>query len=278
MPSTADLQRKNFIGRLKAALRLPITFGVPDIAATESRYSCPVCGQKVERFLPLDAFYTENRKRYGNPYPLEDAETLNLLQYLCPKCGCSDRDRLYAIYLTKEFANDQAGKTIDLLDIAPSAPLQRFLRKFPQIRYRSADKYMQGVDLVLDIMDMGEISGGAFDFFICSHVLEHVADDRKALAELFRILRPGGSGILMVPLILSVSQIDEDPAVTDEGERWRRFGQYDHVRLYSKQGFLDRVAAAGFMVNQYGVGFFGAEVFDQHGISSQSILYIVGKE
>jgi ubiquinone/menaquinone biosynthesis C-methylase UbiE len=108
-------------------------------------------------------------------------------------------------------------------------------------------------------------------------VLEHVEDDRKALAELFRILKPEGWGIIMVPINLAVSEIDEDPAVTDEAERWRRFGQFDHVRRYSKQGFLHRVQSAGFAVDQLGVDFFSKEVFHRSGISSTSVLYIVNK-
>jgi ubiquinone/menaquinone biosynthesis C-methylase UbiE len=116
-----------------------------------------------------------------------------------------------------------------------------------------------------------------FDFLICSHVLEHVEDDRKALHELHRILKPGGQGILMVPVILSIEEVDEDPAIVDEGERWKRFGQFDHVRLYSKNGFVERVREGGFLVKQYGKEFFGEELFARTGISSQSILYVVTK-
>jgi hypothetical protein len=81
----------------------------------------------------------------------------------------------------------------------------------------------------------------------------------------------------MVPIILSVTQIDEDPDLKDEGERWRRFGQFDHVRLYSKSGFLDRVRDAGFEVRELGKEFFGEELLKRTGITSQSVLYVVEK-
>jgi hypothetical protein len=81
----------------------------------------------------------------------------------------------------------------------------------------------------------------------------------------------------MVPIVLCVREIDEDPTVVDEGERWRRFGQFDHVRLYSKQGFIERVKAAGFLMHQLGQEFFGAKEFTRNGISAQSILYVVEK-
>ena len=106
---------------------------------------------------------------------------------------------------------------------------------------------------------------------------EHVADDKKAMSELFRILKPGGFGILMVPIVLKIEQIDDDPTITDAETRWRRFGQYDHVRLYSKKGFVERVQEAGFIVKQYGVEYFGESVFVECGISVKSVLYVVQK-
>ena len=80
---------------------------------------------------------------------------------------------------------------------------------------------------------------------ICSHVLEHLPDERAAFTELFRVLRPGGWAIIQVPLVLD--RTVEDPTVTDREERLRRFGHADHVRIYGPE-FLDRFAAPGFAV------------------------------
>jgi ubiquinone/menaquinone biosynthesis C-methylase UbiE len=104
-----------------------------------------------------------------------------------------------------------------------------------------------------------------------------VTDDRKALRELFRVVRPGGSGIVMVPVALDIQQVDEDTTLSDEGERWRRFGQHDHVRLYSKPGLMERIREAGFEVAELGVSHFGAENFDKLALLPGSILYIVSK-
>ena len=82
---------------------------------------------------------------------------------------------------------------------------------------------------------------------------------------------------MMVPIILSITEIDEDPSVTDESERWRRFGQYDHVRLYSRQGFLERVLGAGFQINEYRRTSFSDGTFARHGITDKSVLYVVEK-
>jgi SAM-dependent methyltransferase len=146
-----------------------------------------------------------------------------------------------------------------------------------EFSYRTADLFMDAADDRVDITDMKVYPDASVDFFICSHVLEHVADDRKALGELRRILKPGGRGILVVPIVLTIDEIDEDPSVTDPAERWRRFGQGDHVRLYSKSGFLARVREAGFDVHQLGREHFGGETFERHGITEQSVLYVVEK-
>jgi SAM-dependent methyltransferase len=245
-----------------------------------AKHYCPVCESRVVEFLPLPEFFRENQQKYGYPFKTTDAETCNGEAYLCPTCGASDRDRLYALYLRGYFAKLESLSPVHIVDFAPFPPLSAFIRRLikssgKDIRYRTADLFAENVDDRVDISDLRSYEDGQFNFFICSHVLEHVPDDRKAMRELYRILKPGGKGILMVPIVLGLEQIDEDPDVKDEGERWRRFGQDDHVRLYSKSGFLERVRAASFNVCELGKEFFGEELFNRTGITSQSVLYIV---
>jgi len=79
---------------------------------------------------------------------------------------------------------------------------------------------------------------------MCNHVLEHVPDDRKAMRELRRVLRPNGWAILLVPDVHAEATV-EDPTITDPAERLRLFGQADHVRRYGRD-YLQRLADAGF--------------------------------
>jgi SAM-dependent methyltransferase len=246
------------------------------------RQYCPVCRSRVRAFQPLPEFYRDNLAKHGWPFADQETETCNQPGYLCPSCQATDRDRLCALYLQDYLQGVHADLATRMVDFAPSAPLSDFIRRQiarsgRNISYRTADAFAEGVDDKVDITELRSYQDGEFDFFICSHVLEHVPDDRKAIRELHRILRPGGKGILMVPIVLCVREIDEDPTVVDEGERWRRFGQFDHVRLYSKQGFIERVRAAGFLMHQLGQEFFGAKEFTRAGISAQSILYVVEK-
>jgi len=145
------------------------------------------------------------------------------------------------------------------------------------LNYRSADLFAEEVDDTVNLMDMHAYREGQFEVFLCSHVLEHVVDDRKALREIFRVLEPGGVAVLLVPILLGLETIDEDPTVTDPSERWRRFGQDDHVRLYSKAGFMERVREAGFQLSNLGVKHFGRKAFLRHGITTQSVLYVAVK-
>ncbi|OGW39039.1 MAG: hypothetical protein A2Y97_02315 [Nitrospirae bacterium RBG_13_39_12] len=247
-----------------------------------AKYHCPVCNTSIKHFNPLPEFYSDNLKKYGYRYRLEQAETLNYLEYSCPLCGASDRDRLYALYIKSYLANEKKDREIKIIEFAPSAPLSHFIRKLIALTgenasYRTADMNMDSVDDKVDITDMSLYDDNMFDFFICSHILEHVSDDRKALHELYRILKPWGMGILMAPIVLGLTEIDEDPSIKEESEGWRRFGQYDHVRIYSKDGFMKRAKEVGFSIHQYGKEHFGEKIFTQSGISKQSILYVVEK-
>jgi ubiquinone/menaquinone biosynthesis C-methylase UbiE len=88
-----------------------------------------------------------------------------------------------------------------------------------------------------------QMADHTFDAIYCSHVLEHVPDDRRAMREFCRVLKPGGWAILLVPI--TAQKTFEDPTVVDPAERLRLFGQEDHVRRYGPD-YIDRLTAAGF--------------------------------
>lgn len=94
----------------------------------------------------------------------------------------------------------------------------------------------------MDITQL-ELPSGSKTLVWCSHVLEHVSEDRKALAEIFRVLVPGGLLVLQVPIRGKVTY--EDPSVNTESERMKRFLQEDHVRLYGLD-LKKRVEECGF--------------------------------
>jgi predicted SAM-dependent methyltransferase len=244
----------------------------------ETPYYCPVCAQKNVHFNQMSFSFFRKWDKYELIHSVFLTETMNMEFYTCSNCGAGDRDRLYALYFNK--VNEQRGNSTEILkilDIAPAKQLTQFLRTLKGYQVRTADLFMEGVDDKVDITHMDAYTDGSFDVFICSHVLEHIDNDIKAMAELYRVLKTGGWGIAMVPINLGLQEVYENVAVQTEADRWKHFGQDDHVRMYSKQGFVNRLASVGFTVQQLGIGFFGEETFVKNGIHPRSVLYIVNK-
>lgn len=233
---------------------------------------CPCCGHVV-MYKPLSDYYNEMQKRYH--LRTVRSETLNREEYSCPDCGASDRDRLIISFLKKEGLKGAAEGT-RVLQIAPTAIISGWITLHcPHIKYETTDLYMENVSYQSDIMNMEMISDETYDVIICSHVLEHVQDDRKALREMRRILKPEGKIIFLVPIDLDAAGIDEEWGLPEE-ENWRRFGQGDHCRMYDKKGLLQRLEEQ-FYVHCLGRDYFGDEVFHQSALSDTSILYILVK-
>ena len=111
--------------------------------------------------------------------------------------------------------------------------------------YLTADLFDPRVMVKMDITNI-QYPDETFDVIYCSHVLEHVPDDKKAMCEFYRVLKSDGWAILLVPV--TAKETFEDPAITDPAERLRLFGQKDHVRVYGPD-YADRLAEAGFKVD-----------------------------
>lgn len=237
-------------------------------------FDCPVCDGRDVQMQPVSAYYLaqwQEHQTIHNPFFLE---TMNLAHYLCADCLSADRDRLYALYLEKYL---QGRTQTSLLDIAPAQALANFIKSRTGVSYRSMDLMMENVDDHFDITNMRGYQDGQFDFFICSHVLEHIPDDIKAMQELYRVTKTGGKGIVMVPINLQLEETIEDPHCTDTAYRWKHFFQDDHVRMYAKDNFIHRLSSAGFTVQQLGISYFGEQVFKQYAIHPTSVLYVVNK-
>ena len=163
----------------------------------------------------------------------------------CPGCGARERHRLLALAVRDGFISF-AGK--EVLHFAPEPAVEAMVRSAAPAGYRDADRDPLSAGKVLDIERIG-LPDASVDLVLCSHVLEHV-DDGRALAELRRILRPGGEAVLMVPIAEGWADTFEDPSLRSESDRHRYFGQRDHVRRYGAD-FRERVCAAGFGLAEY---------------------------
>ncbi len=160
---------------------------------------------------------------------------------LCPSCGSLPRNRrLWDLLVERRLLHG------DVLDFSPSRCLARKMREQKRLRYVSSDFVGEfEAEKSHDITAIAE-PDGQFDLVVCYHVLEHVDNDRKAIAELFRVLKPGGKAVIQTPF--KDDGIYEDPSITAPAERLKHFGQEDHVRIYSATGLAERLQTAGFMV------------------------------
>ena len=162
----------------------------------------------------------------------------------CPRCGSRERHRLMQLYMN-EHGISLGDKKI--LHFGPEKWLMERMSDNPG--YEPADLYAKIARFRLDITAIDR-PDNFFDVVIAHHVLEHVDEDRKAMRELYRVLRPGGIGFFSVPINLSRDETYENPAITDPDERFVHFGGTDHRRFYGRD-FADRLREAGFEVETY---------------------------
>jgi SAM-dependent methyltransferase len=133
-----------------------------------------------------------------------------------------------------------------VLHFAPERIFEERLRSRSNLDYVSTDLSRARADVKADITDL-PFPDDSFDVILCSHVLEHVVEDGKAMRELYRVLRPGGWALVLVPIDFSRNTTFEDATIVTPADRERLFGQADHVRIYGRD-FTARLEEAGFDV------------------------------
>jgi SAM-dependent methyltransferase len=187
------------------------------------RFCCPVCGGHFRAFLPAGVEQRRNA--------------------MCPRCFSLERHRLIWKYLEARTRFFEAN--LRVLHVAPEYCFQGIFASLPNLEYVSVDL---GSPLAMVQVDITSIAfdSSTFDCILCSHVLEHIPDDRQAMRELYRILRPNGWAILQVPIERETTY--EDPKITSPEQRLKYFGKEDHVRVYGLD-YKDRLEHAGFTVS-----------------------------
>jgi len=161
---------------------------------------------------------------------------------LCPSCGSLARNRRLWDILQSDYLKEK----LKVLDFSPSRNLYRILKENTAISYTSTDFSGEFLaDKQYDITHI-DLPDNSFDLIICYHILEHVENDLKAIAELHRVLRT--DGICMIQTPFKEGNIYENLLIRTPKERIKHFGQVDHVRIYSVDGLKNRLLSAGFQV------------------------------
>lgn len=204
------------------------------------RYTCPFCQAHLSTFLPfgIKSPVLKTQEVVGGGYRSN---------VICPRCGSVDRERLVYLFILRK--TDLIERHTRLLHVAPEQELSKFLKRLPTVDYVTVDLRSADAMVNMDITSM-EFPDEHFDAIICNHVLEHIIDDRKAMAELYRTLTPEGWAVLQVPLSMALRATREDASITTPAGREAAFGQDDHVRIYARD-YRDRLEAAGFKVEVF---------------------------
>jgi SAM-dependent methyltransferase len=217
------------------------------------RHFCPICRSYVSGFLP-----------HGIP-PQPNA--------VCPVCRSKEPHRLSCLYFQQKSGLFHAGET--LLHIAPEPEFERRLRQWARrnrMSYRKGDIRLQG-DEHLDVRDL-PFADHAVDLIYCCHVLNMVREDGAAMRELFRVLRPGGTALLVVPAYCQ-GATSLEPLDTD-GDRIRCFGYPDIIRMYTDSDYVSRLENAGFVVYRFRADDMRPAIVRRCGLK-QEVLHICHK-
>ena len=194
-----------------------------------NKFEDPIDGKKYRKLLP---------------YGYKDDQRQNAL---APGSLSLERHRLLWLFLKEKTNFFTADKK--MLHIAPEQCFVDVFRNQKNIDYTTADIESPLADVLMDVQDI-PFEDNTFDVVMCNHVLEHVTDDKKAMQELYRILKPGGFGIFQVPQDINRTTTYEDASITSPEERAKHFGQYDHLRIYGMD-FFDKLKDVGFKVTPY---------------------------
>jgi SAM-dependent methyltransferase len=216
------LRQRPFAG-LKDALKV-----VRGLYFFGKRYKCPCCNWTLRGFVDRLDLISTNSDGY------------------CPRCNAKARHRRTWLYLRDH--TNLLSDSLRVLDIAPWLSLSKCYQGLDNIHYVGIDLHVHGPHVTV----MGDVTSiplrtTSLDAVVCIHVLEHIIDDRRAIAELYRVLKPGGWAVIGVPVRLDRATY-EDPTITTPEERKIAFGERNHVRYYGAD-FVDRLEAAGFQVN-----------------------------
>lgn len=219
------------------------------------KFACPCCSGRLRKFLPHGVKPRSNAA--------------------CPGCNSLERHRLLCLYL-KERTNIFSGN-FSILHVAPEYILQKKLRALPGIKYLSIDLESK---LAMEKMDITRLTipNNVFDVILASHVLEHVRDDRKAMSELYRVLKPGGWAIIQSRLEKKLHATFEFPDNATPEYRAYVSGSKNHFRVYGRD-YRQKLEAIGFQVTVDDfAGKMAVELVKKYSIHSNEDIYLCRKK
>ena len=246
-----NAQYRNLIGHLLYVESLLENIG--DTTAPKG-CKCPICKSKFHAYLPFGE----------SPRP----------NAMCPNCKSLERHRALWLLMHKI---DWHKPEMRILHFAPEPVFYQLFASFDDIDYWPVDlnPRFYGIRKTVDITDI-PFDDNNFDLIMCTHVLEHIPDDRKAMGELYRVLKVGGLAFLNVPTF-NIPTTFESPEINTPELRSKYYGQFDHVRAYGLD-YPERLRAIGFSVQVFTIEDTDEIILKLYGLDRNEKIFLCGKE
>ena len=201
--------------------------------------------QPYKRFFKVQTEFLCPICNYSGPFMEILPETGRRKHAQCPRCESLERHRIQRLVLDFVLMDKQP-KSLSLLHFAPEECFRSYFKKLFGV-YVTADLSGNRVDQKEDLTHLS-FDNNSFDIVYASHVLEHIKNDRKALSEIVRVLKPGGVAIIPVPINGNKTIEYQEPNAhesyhfrcpgEDYYERYKSF--FRDVKLYDSSNFDEK--------------------------------------
>lgn len=205
-------------------------------------FECNCCGAMYSQFIPDHPSAENAHAISANEVVAGYGENI-----LCPSCLSTARERLIIALLE----NDIKLTGNKILHFSPEKKIYNFIKSSNEVITADIQPlFYKNIDSKIKIEDATHLSfsDNNFDVVIGNHIMEHIPNDKKALKEIYRVLKPGGRAILQVPYSTKITNTLEEPEINNPQKQSALFGQKDHVRIYQLQDYINRLQHCGFRV------------------------------
>lgn len=193
----------------------------------------------------------------------------------CPNCNALPRTRLIPFALRYFNLVETNNK---ILHVAPNDNEFNYVKKAfspIQVYDRLNIRPVKNINIIKDLTDTG-LPAESYDLQIIWHVLEHISEDKKAISELYRLLKSGGKLLVSVPIYPEGNTKTFEDKTLPYAEYEKVHGHYDHCRSCGLD-YYKRFQEIGFEVQTLQIKDFDKERIDKYGLRKDHVVWCFKK-